>query len=410
MRKTLGQGLKRLLRTRTCLNPLVHNSHRLQRNNLSSLWDVFQKPKRYALCLYAAESEGDTALALRTTSSAAGWRTERTVIEVDMTYAEGTHSGIATYTRALIYQLHQRSDFQVRVLHAGRVQPGDIPAGVEARPKQLLDKWRVRSDATRLIPHHFRLSPVGRSIVVVHDVIHLGLWTPRLKRWVFRALLGVHRVRGVRIMAVSHYTRSRLLSAGFNADRVVVAHPSLPPSNHRHTTEAREKQKYAIIYVGNLRVHKDVRTLVKAFDQIVERVPATLHIVSSDRQEVIDRLLATSSPSARARIQVHHRSSDDERDALISAASVAVTCSLEEGYGYAIDEAVALGTAVAASRIPAHLETSVTRDGVMFFAPGDVGDLAETILSFFEGRTSRANAQSDSHDSVALAIARLIND
>jgi glycosyltransferase involved in cell wall biosynthesis len=105
-----------------------------------------------------------------------------------------------------------------------------------------------------------------------------------------------------------------------------------------------------------------------------------LHIVTSAGDDEIRRLRSYYSDATAQWFCVHQRGSDVERDAVLQHAVACVAPSLEEGYGYSIDEADAMGTPIIASLIPSHLENGVGRR-VIFAPPGDVGALYSALRS-----------------------------
>jgi glycosyltransferase involved in cell wall biosynthesis len=135
------------------------------------------------------------------------------------------------------------------------------------------------------------------------------------------------------------------------------------------------------VYVGNLRPHKGVDILVKAHAAMVDQSTGpALHIVTSADDQQIRRLREPYGMDTARWLCVHQQCSDEERDAILHYAIACVAPSLEEGYGYCIDEADAVGTPTIASLIPPHLENGAGRK-VTFTPPGDVAALRAALRS-----------------------------
>jgi glycosyltransferase involved in cell wall biosynthesis len=303
-------------------------------------------------------------------------------VELDVTYRAPEMSGIATYTRALAEELATAAGVDL-VVRIDRRVPQTLAAGLQTKRLRFWGRLVVRPGWVRLVPHQMRPPALfGATVVTVHDLIHLGPWASLPKRAAFRLLLRLFRRSNVRVLAVSHATRSRLISVGFDPRHVAVCQ-STRPAGARSPNSLRAPRcgGGGFAYVGNLRPHKGVDVLVQAHARLVDRSPGpSLHIVTSAGDDEIRRLRSYYSDATAQWFCVHQRGSDVERDAVLQHAVACVAPSLEEGYGYSIDEADAMGTPIIASLIPSHLENGVGRR-VIFAPPGDVGALYSALRS-----------------------------
>jgi len=331
----------------------------------------------------------------------------RLTVELDVSYQPHKRSGITTYSLALAQELAADPAVDLILCRgAGDISP-QYPA-VPVRRLGWLDRLRVPQGRVRVIPHQMRPVPAfGSVIVTVHDVIPLGPWSPARRRIPFRTLLWLLRVRRARILADSAATRDRLSDLGFRTDDIAVRHPSLP-------TRVAPEQPPAcggggIAYIGNLLPHKDIPTLVAAHQRLARESQVRLHVVTSDESDALDRLRASYDGHQADTLCVHLRATDAERDAVLRFATVVATPSLEEGFGYAIDEALSLGTPVVASAIPAHAENAVGRD-VTLFPPGAVDALAEALGNRLSSPARARDTVGPSHarTDAATVIRRLI--
>jgi glycosyltransferase involved in cell wall biosynthesis len=302
-------------------------------------------------------------------------------VELDVSYPVPIKSGIGTYTAALAEELTTSPDVELTLLtRLGQVDDPRL-AGIPQRKRRLLDQLRVPAGTTRLVPHQLRPPPLsGSTIVTVLDLIHLGAWSSAPKRLAQRALLRLFKRANISVVTISHATRSRLLSEGFDPHRVRVCQPTLPASGRQsavgHGPPACGGGGF--VYVGNLRKHKGVATLVAAHAQLASTTGLPLHIVTTDSDDIIRVLAAAYPDDLRSSLCVHRAAPDEERDALLRYAIACVAPSYEEGYGYSIVESAATGTPVIASLIAAHLETGLGRD-VTYFAAGDVDGLFDAM-------------------------------
>lgn len=324
----------------------------------------------------------------------------RTVVELDVSYQSWLASGITTYSIAVAEELAADPRVELELCHRGAGVRPEYPSA----PQRVLTRWddvHVRRGRVRLVPHQMRPPALhGHVVVTVHDLIHGGPWSPKAKRLAFTGLMALFRRRRVGIIADSHGTRSRLLAIGFDPQLVQVCQPQLPRAiKVRGSLPVPACGGGGAAYIGNLRPHKDVNSLVQAHAALSTLLP--LHVVTSGDLTEIQRL-RDAYPEGRAQLLcLHHKASDEERDAVLQHALVIVSPSLEEGYGYAIEEGLNAGTPVIASFIPPHVELADGRD-VDLFPPGDVKALTALLASRLAGsgtahpgRTSALRQRSD---------------
>jgi phosphatidylinositol alpha-mannosyltransferase len=129
-----------------------------------------------------------------------------------------------------------------------------------------------------------------------------------------------------------------------------------------------------IVFVGQAVGRKGLPVLLRAFEALRERVPATLEIVGADRDEVAPLLLDAGGVRAVGKV------SDVDKRAALRAADVLCAPSLGgESFGMVLTEAFASGTPVVASDIAGYRD--VVRDGVdgLLVPRGDATELAEVL-------------------------------
>lgn len=302
------------------------------------------------------------------------------------------HSGIGRYIRALVRHLEPSERVDLRVFSGeGRsLLPPErtlrFDAGIYTLREQLLGSWlcrrRRRSGEVWHFPHYnVPWWPPRRSVVTIHDLIHFelagefGSGRVALARRVLERATG----RAARVIAVSEATRvalERLLPAA--ASKTVVIHHGVDdrfrplPPDRVAAFSAEHELEAALLYVGNDKPHKNIPRMLRAFALVRERHPrAQLVLVGPPAEGAVP-------PGVRRVGAV-----DDEQLPLwYNAAAAVVLPSLIEGFGFPALEALACGTPVIGSRIPAIREV-VDRAGLLV-DPTDVPALATSMRKILE--------------------------
>jgi glycosyltransferase involved in cell wall biosynthesis len=218
-------------------------------------------------------------------------------------------------------------------------------------------------------------------VVTVHDLIPLTFYSrrhrlPARQRLFYRWNLGALQ-RAARAIVVSESSRREVLAhLPISPERVVTVLNGLDrpaeegsPSGSRH-----------VLCVASFEPRKNLPLLVRAYARAVEGgLSLPLVIVaepgSGDERPVREAL---DWPALRDRLELRHHLSDDELSRLYREAAFVVCPSLAEGFGLPPLEAMAHGTAVIASDIPAHRE--LLGDAALFFPPEDGEALAQSLL------------------------------
>jgi glycosyltransferase involved in cell wall biosynthesis len=308
-------------------------------------------------------------------------------------------SGIGRYLQTLMPDLVPRVDASaVRVLCAPdelagenwtndpRIEIRIFRAPIFSIAEQLAILQKTYRDADLLwVPqYNIPLMYRGRLLVTIHDLCQLAhpeTLGSDLQRWYAKRLLSAVANRADGILCVSEFTAGEVQRfLGVAAERLIVTHP---PMSEKWDAPAVEKANKGdgpyLLTVGNIKLHKNLRTLLAAFDKIRDRISHDLIVVGQqDGFMNSDRKLASMPRLQDGRVRFTGQVSDLELRQLYKNADAFVLPSIYEGFGYPVVEAMALGCPVACSRIASLPE--VAGDAALFFDPFSAEDMGRVIL------------------------------
>ena len=244
-------------------------------------------------------------------------------------------------------------------------------------------------------------------VVTVHDLSSIIFQSSGgLRGAVHRERYRRGAARAARIIAVSNATRRDLEDVlGIPENRIQSIYSAPDPAFTEHTRPAAEQeqilQRYQIrppfiLYAGTIRPHKNIGRLVEAF--AVLRAELENHPVYRDLRLVIIGDELSKYPEVR-RTVIATRMEPFVRflgfvpmetlKVFYRTATVFAVPSLAEGFGLAPLEAMACGTPVVASDLPALVEA--VGDAAELVSPDNVFDVARGIRTLLLDPESRAH-------------------
>lgn len=292
----------------------------------------------------------------------------------------------------------------VEVVHASPTS-----AAMYTPAEQLV--WQRAFAATRpravWLPHYpfpmARLLPANRGMqlyVTVHDTIHL---LPRevsdqsaAKRAYARAMLAADARFCRRIFTPSEATKTTL--AGIVASARVLVTP-IPVDDVWFEPADRSLSPVSgpfLLYVGNTKRHKNLPLVIEAFSAVADTIPHTLVIAGGGASlRTLDDRVRRSAEAAGDRVVVTGQVDFGVLRALVASADLLIMPSLYEGAGLPPLEAMASGTAVLSSTIPALRETC--GDGADYFDPHDGAALVRLLTRYCADDAARAELAQRGH-------------
>lgn len=232
----------------------------------------------------------------------------------------------------------------------------------------------------------------------IHDVIFLDLPLAGKLGTLLRKIIyqrAINKSRG--LFTVSEFSKGRILARLKCKKPITVVYSGVPLYNEAPLEKVQKTD--TIIFVGNIKAHKGIKTLIPAFLKAREILVQQNGSQAQNAPRLLPRLLIVGSKE-------NFRTSDTELDAimqdaekngieftgflpdeklknLIAQARLLVQPSLYEGFGVPPLQALYSGTRAVISDIPVFKEIH-GRLPVTFFKAGDADDLARKIVQEYQ--------------------------
>ena len=222
-----------------------------------------------------------------------------------------------------------------------------------------------------------------RKIATYHDVWvgewirNMGLVSGILGEVIERFSL---RVSWDGIIAVSEYTKNKLIARGVNSQKITVI-PNGVDIREYESVQVKKFEHPTVVYVGRLVEYKRVEDLLGAIKIVKEQIP-----------EVQCKIIGSGPRENKLKALARELGIDDRVEflgfipkrsdviALMKRSHVFCLPSLVEGFGMVTIEALAAGIPYVNSDIPATREITEGGIGGLLFEPKNIGDLAEKMM------------------------------
>jgi glycosyltransferase involved in cell wall biosynthesis len=241
----------------------------------------------------------------------------------------------------------------------------------------------------------------GKLVVTIHDLTHIMDRTFRrtLASLVYaRPMLAIATRKADHIIADSEFTKRQIVARLRVApEKVAVIYLGVSPyfraRNHeeafQEASSALQLQRPYILYVGMLKPHKNIPTLIRAFALLRERrkLEHQLVIVGDDPKWKEGLVSLCSQLGIAGHVSFFPRLAHAILPQVYAGADLMVMPSFIEGFGLPVLEAMACGTAVVCSRAASLPE--VAGDAAEYFEPSNVEDLAAGLERVLGSREFR---------------------
>lgn len=222
----------------------------------------------------------------------------------------------------------------------------------------------------------------GKLLVTVHDVFHLAM--PQFvngihKRLYAKFMFQMVKKKADKIVCVSNFTANELKRyVGVDENKISVIYNGVDEEWFNVPLGKPVHNKPYLLYVGNIKPHKNLINLVKAFKLIKDEIPHDLIIVGKKEGFITgDNHIYDLVKDIQDRVIFTGYINDDLLKQYYKQADLFVFPSLYEGFGLPPLEALATGTKVICSDIPVLKE--VCDKNASYFNPIDINSIEESI-------------------------------
>ena len=232
----------------------------------------------------------------------------------------------------------------------------------------------------------------GKMLVTIYDLFHLAM--PDLvgglhKSLYAKIMFSAVRRRADSIITISHFTKEELIRlTGEGGQPINPIHLGVTDDWYHIVPKDRPYPAQYILYVGNVKPHKNLGALLNAFSLICNKVPHDIVIVGKKEGFITgDKTVASVAHNLGTRVHFTGYVEDEMLRQYFSYASALVLPSFYEGFGLPPLEAMAAGCPVVVSKAASLPE--ICGDAALYFNPYLVEDIADKIINILQDSNLR---------------------
>lgn len=258
----------------------------------------------------------------------------------------------------------------------------------------------------------------GKLVVTIHDVFHLAM--PQYvkgfhRRMYAKFMFRVATEKACHVICDSKFTRTELCKyVKVELSKIRVIYCGVDKYWYQpNQSEIKIPKTPYILFVGNVKPHKNIQKLIQAFTLIKDEVPHNLIIVGKKEGFITsDPRVAELTKQLSSRVLFTGKIEKSELRAYYKNTAVFVFPSLYEGFGLPPMEAMASGcTNIICSNIPVLKE--IYGNSVNYIDPCDVENIKKVLLESIQCPVEKGSEQTEilnkySWDTAALKIEELL--
>lgn len=311
-------------------------------------------------------------------------------------------SGIGVYIKSILSRLISKSEFKYYLLgnreelliysNFNNVEIIEFDSKIYSINEQFQFIKKIPKDIDLFWSPHYNI-PVfykKKLLVTIHDIFHIDFPYKKgiLERLYPIIMFKIILRKANKIISVSNFTKTRLVKRlSFNSDKIKVIYNGVDITK---PIENFKINKPYILYVGNVKPHKNLNCLVQAFKKIKGEIPHNLVIVGKKSGFINnDNNISSYMNQLRDRIIFTGLVSDERLSNLYKNAECLVCPSLYEGFGLTPLEAMANGCPTIVSDIEVFRE--IYGNSAIFFNPNDSTILSEKLKELINDESLKIN-------------------
>lgn len=304
------------------------------------------------------------------------------------------HPGIGRYIKCLLSELKKREHLELHILgnknliekHLGKNNTViDFTYPIYSTQEQIGFLYLKKTIGQNILHvPHYNIPVLAKFnlVATIHDLIHIVYPQGSSKKFASLYMkLMVERVlkSAKRVICVSHSTKNTVEKIyGQKGLNVHVIHEGIGQhfskiEDKHYLHEVKKKYKLPekfILYVGSIRKHKNIKMLLKSFEQLRKRIPDIWLVIVGKLSHPLDLKKENV-------LYVGEVPDDRELAGIYNLSSVFCNLSLHEGFGLTILEAQQCGLGVVCSNIDPHLE--IGGDGICAVHPTSIDQIVEAL-------------------------------
>ena len=308
------------------------------------------------------------------------------------------HSGIGTYINNIVYKIinsltnykfilliNTTTDYTnfFKKIKFNNYKTVKIYSNIYTLSEQLEIPLKIPSKYLFYWSPHYNIPVLLNKniLVTIHDIYHLVDTTlsnyPRKLYCFF--MLQVIKYKKCKIISVSDFTKNELLKyTNINNNHIMVIYNGLEEI-WNSTSDYNENNN--ILYVGNMKKHKNISLLIKAFNIINKSKNMNLYLIGNN-DGISKKLLKVISSNEN--IFLKDTLSKNKLLYYYNSAKLFVFPSNYEGFGFTPLEAMACGCPVIATETASIPEICI--NGALYFKKNNLNDLVEKINLVFNNK------------------------
>jgi glycosyltransferase involved in cell wall biosynthesis len=334
------------------------------------------------------------------------------VVDVRLFHA----SGIGTYLQHVLPLIvHAHSEVQFTLLgqsnnlyqydwiHGKNIQVIDCRVPIYSVKEQFEILKKIPKKASLFWSPHFNIPFFykGNLLVTIYDVFHLAM--PELvggfhKQMYAKIMFHAIRRKAKAILTISEFTKKEIVRFTVKGSQEIYPiHLGVDDSWFKIASNTRPYSKPFLLFVGNVKPHKNLSVLIKAFGSIADKIPHDL-VIAGKKEGFItgDKEVLSRARKLGNRIHFTGFLEEDILKEYFAHAAALVFPSLYEGFGLPPLEAMAAGCPVIASDAGALPE--VCGDAALYFNPNSSEEIANRILELLNNQLLRESLRSKGYD------------